>query len=192
MGTPIIETPEPAKAGLTQRVFIRFLTWIGEEIRLAQHARIRAKAENGEAKAQYALGTMYEMGEVVPHCAAEALKWYQKAAFQGIAEAQLTLGLKYLSGEGVMQNDSEALLWFRKAAEQGHPEAQHHLGNLYRDGRGTTRDLLQACKWYRKAAERGHSGAMKNLRESIPRETELQAEVPGQEPRLAVFSETAG
>lgn len=163
MSALTIDTTELHKLSFPRRLLVRALSWIKQEYRLTSHAHIRSKAENGDARAQYILGTMCEEENRGFQPTGEALKWYQKAAFQGIAEAQLTLGIKYLHGQGVAKNEAEALLWLRKAAEQGQPEAQYQLAHLYREGRGTTRDLLQAVKWFRKAAERGHAAAKKNF-----------------------------
>ena len=55
--------------------------------------KLRRDAEQGHAYAQYVLGTMYEAGEGVPQRAAEAMRWYRKAARQGQAEAQSVLGI---------------------------------------------------------------------------------------------------
>jgi len=151
--------------GLSRRFFHRLVRWIREEYRLSRFAYLRHKAEGGDGMAQYFLGLRCETGNGTPQSLGEAVKWYQKSAFQGVVQAQLTLGLKYLSGQGVGQSDSEAVLWLRKAAEQGQAEAQYQLANLYREGKGTTRDLLQAGKWYRKAATQGHSAAKYSLKE---------------------------
>jgi len=151
--------------GFAHRVLLRVVNWIKEEYRLTHYAHTRWKAEKGDALAQYNLAVMCETGGGVFQTSAEAIKWYQKAAFQGVAQAQLAIGLKYLHGEGMTKNDAEALLWLRKAAEQGQPEAQFLIGELYREGRGTPRDLLQASKWYRKAADRGHATAKRQFKE---------------------------
>jgi TPR repeat protein len=47
----------------------------------------RKAAEQGHAKAQYALGRSYEMGLGVVADYEEAAKWYRKAAEQGDSEA---------------------------------------------------------------------------------------------------------
>ncbi len=191
VSTLTIETSQLRKLGVARRFFGWVFSWIQAEIRSAHHARIRSKAENGDAKAQFALGVMYETGTAVSASVAEALKWYKKAAFQGIAEAQLVLGLKYLAGQGVVRNDNEALLWLRKAAEQGQPDAQYHLGNLCRDGRGAPRDLLQAAKWYRKAAEQGHEAATRSFKETSSGEAGAQIapeETSAPDDGLATFS----
>ena len=76
-------------------------------------ADLRARAEAGEAQAQFALGLMYGTGEGVPQDAAEAVRWYRLAAEQGNAAAQLALGARYFSGAGVPQDAAEAVRWHR-------------------------------------------------------------------------------
>src|SRR5215469_5143713 len=60
----------------------------------------RMAADHGDARAQNALGIIYEGGVVAPQNYAEALKWWRRAADQGYAAAQWSLGLSYASGEG--------------------------------------------------------------------------------------------
>lgn len=165
MTSASVQTSTLPKQGFAQKIFLRVANWIKAEYRLTHYAHTRWKAEKGDPAAQYNLGLLCEAGHGVFQTAGEAVKWFQKAAFQGVAGAQLALGLKYLRGQGLTQNDAEALLWLRKAAEQGLPEAQFEVANLYRDGRGAARDLLQAAKWYRKAADRGHAVAKQNFKE---------------------------
>lgn len=58
-------------------------------------------AENGNAKAQFYLGEMYEYGTGVKQNYAKALEWYKKAADNGNAEAQSYLGEMYFYGLGI-------------------------------------------------------------------------------------------
>ena len=48
-------------------------------------------ADQGDAEAQYSLGSHYDEGQGVEQDSKEAVKWYQKAADQGHAEAQSNL-----------------------------------------------------------------------------------------------------
>src|SRR5215471_8620049 len=96
----------------------------------------KAKAERGDAVAQYELGQRYRQGIDVPRDAAEAVKWYQRAAEQGYAEAQYNLAVAYRHGAGVARDDAEAVRWYRKAAEQGDAPAQVNLGLQYARGEG--------------------------------------------------------
>ena len=63
----------------------------------------RLASEQGDAKAQFRLGEMYENGEGVEKDYREAVKWYTKAAQQGLASAQNNLGGMYRNGYGVVQ-----------------------------------------------------------------------------------------
>ena len=68
-------------------------------------------ANQGYAKAQYALGNCYAEGEGVTKDLSQVVYWYTKAANQGVAEAQYNLGLCYKRGWGVTQDYSQAVYW---------------------------------------------------------------------------------
>jgi tetratricopeptide (TPR) repeat protein len=122
-------------------------------------------AEQGDAKAQCALGFAYANGKGIEQDFDEAIKWYREATKQGDASAQYHLGWMYDTGIGVEQDDEEAVNWFRKAAEQGHSKAQCRMGLMYDTGKGLEQDDEEAVKWYRKAAEQGLAEAQNNLGE---------------------------
>ena len=90
--------------------------------------RHRLAAEQGDARAQFLLGTMHYHGRDVSRDRAEAMKWYRLAAEQGDSYAQSMIGFMYENGEGVGQDDAEATKWYRLAAEQGMFYAQYTLG----------------------------------------------------------------
>lgn len=81
-------------------------------------------AEQGDTKAQFHLGVMYDLGHYVTQNYNFAVSWYLKAAEQGNTNAQYNLALKYQTGQGVVQDDTKAAYWYRKAAEQGNATAQ--------------------------------------------------------------------
>jgi TPR repeat protein len=120
---------------------------------------VKSKAERGDAEAQCELGIrcwtyhpVHNQG-TAKGGAAEAAKWYRKAADQGHAEAQYQLGDLYYST--VNGGEAEAAKWYRKAADQGHAEAQYQLGDFYAEGTGVAKDEVEAIKWFRKAADQG-------------------------------------
>jgi uncharacterized protein len=123
-------------------------------------AETRANAEQGDAKAQYKLGLMYQEGEGVPKNYAEAVKWYRKAAAQGDADARSKLALWYALGHG---NDADTLEWLRKSAEQGDADAQYNLGNKYLGGEGVPKNYAEAVEWYTKAAEQSYAKVQDQL-----------------------------
>ena len=126
-------------------------------------ADLRARAEAGDAGAQFILGGMYVIGDSVPPDAAAAVAWYRRAAEQGHARAQYNLGVMYERGDGVPPDAAAAVAWYRRAAEQGHAAAQSNLGAMYAEGRGVPPDAAAAVAWYRRAAEQGDATAQTNL-----------------------------
>jgi TPR repeat protein len=91
-----------------------------------EFSSLLARAEKGDASAQFMLGTMYFNGEGVPKNDAEAVKWYRLAADRGYAIAQVSLGNMYGKGEGVPKNDAEAYFWWNLAAAQGIEQAKNN------------------------------------------------------------------
>jgi TPR repeat protein len=124
---------------------------------------LRKAAEQGYAKAQWSLGSRYELGQGVPRDAMEMVRWYRKAAEQGNADAQLNMGVCYGKGEGVEKNDVEAAKWYRKAADQGEADAQYELGLLYGQGKGVAKDYVEGYKWWLLSAGQGNELAKKNM-----------------------------
>src|SRR6266481_3442143 len=75
------------------------------ERKFAEAARdYRARAERGDADAQYSLANMYRQGQGVPRDDAESVRWLRKAAEQGDAKAQSGLAFMYYHGQGVPQD----------------------------------------------------------------------------------------
>lgn len=73
---------------------------------------VRQRAEQGDAKAQAELGTMYLDGAGIKQDYVEALRWLRKAAEQGDRGGRFELGEMYLQGKGVEQDYVEAARWF--------------------------------------------------------------------------------
>ena len=76
----------------------------------------RAKADAGDAEAQYYVGSIYEKGKVGAPDYALAAAYYRKAAEQGYTQAAVSLGRLYEKGLGVPQNKAEAFNWYAKAS----------------------------------------------------------------------------
>jgi len=122
-----------------------------------------AKAQAGDAQAQFNLGYFYQEGQGVHRDYDQARNWYRKAAEQGFSNAQLNLGMLYFEGHGVHRDYSQAAIWFRKAAEKGNADGQFNLAGMYVDGEGVPQDYAEAIAWFRKAAEQGHERAQAAL-----------------------------
>ena len=116
-------------------------------------------ANQGNAIAQFNLGTLYENGEGVSQDYSKAFEWYQKAANQGNVDAQFNLGSMYYNGNGVGQNYKKALEWWQKAANHGDSDAQYWLGIMYENGEGVAQDFDKSFVLFQKAANLGHTDA---------------------------------
>jgi TPR repeat protein len=126
-------------------------------------AEIRAMAERGDPKSQFALAHILDTGDGVQRDYAAAFKWYLKAAENGHALSQHMVGEMYRLGQGVARNDTEAANWFRRGAENGESSAQVNIGAMYYHGQGVPQDYISAARWYRKSAEQGNPGGQCNL-----------------------------
>ena len=85
------------------------------------------EAENGNAIAQYNLGSMYTKGEGVPKNFGVAFKWYRLAAEQGLTNAQYSLAGMYARGLGVSQSYEDAYAWWLVAATNGHENSRKNV-----------------------------------------------------------------
>jgi TPR repeat protein len=144
---------------------------------------IRPLAERGDAVAQYELGDMYYVGTGVPQAAAEAAKWYQRAALQGLPAAQHMLALSYEYGTGVVTNPAEGLKWLRRAADQGYGASQHRLAEMYESPsrfsgngpyQGIGQDYVEAHKWFNLSAASGEPGGERDRTELEKKMTPAQ------------------
>lgn len=123
----------------------------------------REQADAGDPRAQNALGQMLLNGQGGPKNAAEAVRWFTRAAEQNFAAAQSNLGYAYAHGEGVASDKRRALEYFMKAAEQGAVGAQHNVAWMYQHGEGTPANMPKAFEWYRRASEAGYHKSQFNL-----------------------------
>ena len=138
----------------------------------------RTLAESNDARGQFGLAIMHDLGEGVPQNSEQAAKWYRLAAEQGYADAQNNLGVMYEEGEGVARNYEEAMKWYRKAAEAGNRDAPNNIGVMYMTGVGVRRDFVKACMWFN-IAGKGDPGAVSNkgfLKKRMTPEEIAQAE----------------
>ena len=93
----------------------------------------RPLAEQGDPRAQFRLGSLYENGNGVPRDFAKARQWYEKAAAQGgEAIAQFYLGIQFAYGEGGPLDLVQAHMWYSLAAGNGNAHALGYRDDLAR------------------------------------------------------------
>ncbi len=160
----------------------------GDNARARQELRPLLATDNPAAF--WLAGRMAETGKNGgPPDAAEAAKWYRRAADGGSAPAMLALAVLHLEGRGVAQSDTRAGDWLRKAAGRGSAQALLLLGAMRLEGRlGPASD---GPGYLRKAMAAGSGEAAVLLGELylagkvVPRD-------PAEAYRLALFAESKG
>jgi TPR repeat protein len=129
--------------------------------------KMRAEAENGDARKKFELGQVFLNGFFggveIPVDNDEASKWILKAAEKNMPEAQFLLGSMYVDGKLSTNNYDEAIKWYRKAADQGYGEAQNEIGVMYSLGTGVEEDPIEAARWFAKGVEQGNATSQCNL-----------------------------
>jgi uncharacterized protein len=78
-------------------------------------------AEQGNAKAQTYVGSMYAHGRGLPQDYIAAARWYRAASERGIPVAQFMLGMMYDKGQGLPQDYVLAYAWINVAVTRARP-----------------------------------------------------------------------
>jgi TPR repeat protein len=125
----------------------------------AAAAELMPFAEEGDPRAQFAIGRMCFYGQVLAQDASAATGWYRRAAEQGYAPAQLAYAIALDGGWGVPRDPETAMRWYHLAALQGETDAMWRLAYHYRRGVGAPRNLIEAWAWFDRLAEAGDSRA---------------------------------
>jgi hypothetical protein len=120
---------------------------------------LTGKADMGDARAQLALGRLYESGALAPngiaqHDYAGAAYWYHLASDRGEAEASYQLANLYRDGLGVPADRSQSFQLLQKAAEAVYVPAMAPLSDAYAEQK-TPVSGERATYWAMKAAEAG-------------------------------------
>jgi TPR repeat protein len=123
---------------------------------------VKPRAEAGDARAQYELGTAYYSGRGVKKDVEEATKWYRLASEQGEPDGQCAYAALLLD-TGSKPKMRLALGLYQKAAAQNNARALFTLGSLYYAGRGVERDPFVGAQWYEKAAYAGSVSGQYNM-----------------------------
>ena len=129
----------------------------------ASYKILKPYADNGDKKAQFYIGLLYDMGTIGMMDKFRAVEWYRKAAEQGYADAQYDMGVMFSKGEGIYKDLKEAYYWYSKAAAQGHGYALYNLGVANERGYGVEKNITKAAQYYRLASDKNISRASYNL-----------------------------
>ncbi len=127
--------------------------------------RLRRLAEQGDAAAQYSLGSRYALGEDVKQDYTVAARWFSLAAEQGHVTAQATLGAYYDLGRGVPQDSAKAYFWCVLALAGGDEASKYRLPAL---ASNLSRNQIVAAQEDANDWLRQHQLASKNSPDSQP------------------------
>jgi len=116
---------------------------------------LTARAEAGDATAQFQLGRAFYRGEGVPKDEKAALGWMEKSAAQGNVDAMTSMGFFHAQGIGAEKSETKAIEWFRKGAEEGSAVCKLNLGLLLRQGKTIQTSSDESLRLMHEAAEAG-------------------------------------
>jgi TPR repeat protein len=114
----------------------------------AAHDIFMSLSDQGDDRAQYQLGQMYDYGQGVDRNIDKAVYWYERASAAGNKQAQHSLGIIYIVGRGLNPDYDIAIQWLKKSAEQGYIPAYSELGWAYLKRGKNFSDLCNAIYWY--------------------------------------------
>mgnify|MGYP000361792584 FL=1 len=110
-------------------------------------------AEDGDAYAQYIIGTAYRDGGLLIPDTAKAQKLLERAAEQGLDAAQYALGKLYLSDDADVHDPAKGIYWLKRSADNGNDHAAYRLGKEYLSGENVSKDTSAAAEYLRQAAD---------------------------------------
>ena len=116
-------------------------------------------AEDGDAYAQYIIGTAYRDGGLLIPDTAKAQKLLERAAEQDLDVAQYALGKLYLSDDSDVHDPAKGIYWLKRSADNGNDFAAYRLGKEYLSGKNVPKDASTAAEYLRQAANNGNAYA---------------------------------
>jgi TPR repeat protein len=104
-----------------------------------------------DARAQAALGNMYDQGLGIDHDPIRAMFWIGEAARAGNRGAEYMYGVYWEDGEQLPADMRRAFPWYLASAQQGFGRAQMRVGLGYYFGDGVAQNKPLGLQWLRKA-----------------------------------------
>ena len=140
--------------------------------------QLKQLAEDGDAYAQYIIGTAYRDGGLLIPDTAKAQKFLECAAKQEIDAAQYALGKLYLSDDADVHNPAKGIYWLKRSADNGNDYAAYWLGKEYLSDKNVPKDAAAAAEYLRQAANNRNAhaqyllGKLYLMGEGIPKDKE--------------------
>ncbi len=116
-------------------------------------------AKDGDAYAQYIIGTAYRDGGLLIPDMVKAQKLLERAAEQDLDAAQYALGKLYLSDDADVHDPAKGIYWLKRSADNGNDYAAYRLGKEYLSGKNVSKDAAAAVGYLWQAANDGNAYA---------------------------------
>ena len=139
-------------------------------------------AEDGDAYAQYIIGTAYRDGGLLIPDTVKAQKLLERAAEQDLDAAQYALGKLHLSDDTDIHDSAKGIYWLKRSADNGNDFAAYRLGKEYLSGKNVSKDTSTAAEYLRQAANNGNAyaqyllGKLTLMGEGIPKDPDAAYE----------------
>lgn len=139
-------------------------------------------AEDGDAYAQYIIGTAYRDGGLLIPDTTKAQKLLERAAEQDLDAAQYALGKLYLSDDADVHDPVKGIYWLKRSADNGNDYAAYRLGKEYLSGKNVSKDTSTAAEYLRQAADNGSTyaqyllGKLTLMGEGVPKDMDAAYE----------------
>ena len=139
-------------------------------------------AEDGDAYAQYIIGTAYRDGGLLIPDTVKAQKFLERTAEQDLDAAQYALGKLHLSDDADVHDSAKGIYWLKRSADNGNDYAAYRLGKEYLSGKNTIKDAETAVSYLRQAADNGSAyaqyllGKLTLMGEGIPKDMDAAYE----------------
>jgi len=146
---PLIDVPEFPTSSFANDDFDAAQAYARGEYVLAR-TLASAQSAQGDARAQYLLGTMMRKGQGGPVESANAVNWFKKSAKGGEVYAWLSLAEMAFDNQGGL-SASDGRRFLLNAARKDSTEAKIVLGQVFTSGLGGPLDTEQAKSWFKKA-----------------------------------------
>ena len=140
-----------------------------------------ARANDGDAEAEYHVGEYYDDGSIFPRNNTKAIYWFTKSANQDYPWAEYFLGKFYEDGRSPARKDrAKAIQLYRKAAQLNEAEVFNTLGEvLFNGGHCSEAECSEAAANFLRSPDQGRSserlgdmyargvGVTKNVTEAV-------------------------
>ena len=139
-------------------------------------------AKDGDAYAQYIIGTAYRDGGLLIPDMVKAQKLLERAAKQDLDAAQYALGKLYLSDDADVHDHAKGIYWLKRSADNGNDHAAYRLGKEYLSGKNVSKDTSTAAEYLRQAADNGSAyaqyllGKLTLMGEGVPKDMDTAYE----------------